>query len=454
MLVINKKYASISKILSRATNESEEIEEAYDIGIDFSADQAIEQIFKLKSGLDDQDKANITRLVKDMYSIWQKDLHEDPRSIPFRFSSTNKVVKVANVYNQFLQQGDLVKYGASTTNDGKFFIGPSKSRGVIFTFGEGSLFSSKSKAGLGYEDVVRDQLIQIIHYAAEFKKNPSEKNIIENTDKRTHHLLPIYTAGLLNDAIKLYRDNRNLDLNEIVIKHKGSTARNSNNELWDANFNIDLDNNKTEEVLKSSGAIVADVIVNTKNPVYLSVKKPDAQLSGVCAKEVMETNKAFKNGIATEKKYKDVKNTLGAAYFNFCKTTGIDPEELYNKYLAISLNHDVSPEFENVLKGESDKLGAIFQRLVGGNYWYVKPDKVVYIDYKDNKLKFNVSSIKFSRAKRELGRKIIIYGKIDGYDGIARIEFRTADVKYKYPYRMFPIVNVPALRESMAKNSK
>ena len=83
-------------------------------------------------------------------------------------------------------------------------------------------------------------------------------------------------------------------------------------------------------------------------------------------------------------------------------------------------------------------LGCLIQKLVGGNYWYTKPEYSIFVNDKNAKLSFNVDKAHVTDS----GKGVNIEGTINGLP--CKIIFRTSGSGI-WPYRIFPMINVPKL---------
>ena len=156
----------------------------------------------------------------------------------------------------------------------------------------------------------------------------------------------------------------------------------------------------------------------------------------------------FVNAIDRRSSYEEIKTALNRTPFkNFCKVFGIDGKDLYNKFLSFAEGVDTNLNIKTTSSYAGRDLGIIIQKLVGGNYWYVKPDiDAVYLTDKDSGLSFKRSGIHFSAGDH---RCILVDGSISGVK--ITLKIRTALKGYKYPYRVFPELKVPDLVEVLAE---
>lgn len=255
----------------------------------------------------------------------------------------------------------------------------------------------------------------------------------------------------------------------IELTGAANTHRNDEGELYDENFVLNTNKDKVNDILKTSGRIIADITIykvpgrkppkkSKDNPnakidsddIYISCKMKSSQLSGVSAKNAMQANNAFikgmtpvkgKGGIETYPSFASLQKDL-KAFIQFWENFGIDAEEIFNHYQAVEqgIAKDFHPKNRKDYKEAA--LGMFIRKLVGGNYWYLKPTECKFVPMSSAGLKFNVSDVSISSGARTIN----IEGKIDN-DLKCNLVLRTDNSDVRFPYRIFPVVNVPALIE-------
>lgn len=440
MLLVNNEYTLLDNIICGRTDESDNIDESYTVGAGFSEQDVLDKFKSINSKIDERE---LTQFIDFLYDKWRSDgkLKGNANSIPFRFDSAadgkraSKIVNIARVYKSIISKEYSI-------NDDKFNMG-----GISFKYGNGSLFSNRSAKGLEYEGGIIGELQQLIAVASDNtgKRHLSEKKLKSLIDNPSvYHLIPIYTSGDLDNAIKAYKNGTPLD--ELVIgTGKVDPRRNTHNEMWSDDFDIDTTNDSTQKVLENSGRIISDVTITTDPPVYVSVKIESAQLSGVFCSNILKNNKSLISAAKNGASYNDIENTSDMrAFKNFCNAIGADPTDLYNKYKDLYNDNPITDFVKTTQKYNSLLLGNVFQKLIGGNCWYVKPSTSVFIPSRNLHLDFVRSHIRITPS----GKKIIAYGSVNGID--ARVELRTAG-EGKLPYRVFPVISVPALLETIVE---
>ena len=378
-----------------------------------------------------------TEFIEYIFNIWKDRFDNNASNVPFRCNG--KAAKLGRAYEVY--KDDIVDFCKQhnikvSTDDESIKI-----EGVTIKWGDGSLKGIRAAAGLSYEQVVINQIVTFIETIAGAYKDGllDDKLLNEMFDKKDEqHWINMYKQGGFDELLDLYIKNPDIDLHKIVTNTgSGKTHRNDNDELFDDDFVIQKSN--IEKVLKDSGEIIADVTINTKTPQYISVKMKAAQLSGVNYQNAIARNKTFKSSVMSNDSYNDVENTKDMiAFNNFCETLGLIPEDVFNKYKDLYNGGIKDNNLEINKNYDPELLGCLFQKLLGGNYWYVKPGVCEYVDYKNAKLKVNISSANISNT----GKDITIKGDINGLK--CGITFRT-DGKGPWPYRLFPKVSVPDL---------
>lgn len=381
-----------------------------------------------------------TEFIEYIFTLWRDNFEGNAGFIPFR--GNGKSFKIARVYE--ICKDDIISYCKDIScpvkeNQKSIYI-----NGVKFDWGDGSLKGIRAKKGLDYEDIVVSQLQEIVTKIAakhqEGKLNKNEYNeVCDNPD--LSHWYSFYEQGGLDEILDEFAKTKDIETVLKLIKKTGSssTKRNKNGELFDSDFNIT--SSDMESVLKDSGRIIADVTIETKNPQYISVKMKASQLSGVFYRKAMSSNEYFKQAVIDNDKYDDIKDSKEMIPFvNLCNVLGMDPKDLFIKYKQIHGEGLKDKEIKIDNKISKDKLGILFQKLLGGNYWYVKPGICEYVGYKNANLKVNVNSAIISPE----GKTILVKCDVNGIK--SNLEFRTdGSIPGPYPYRLFPKISVPDL---------
>lgn len=429
MLYISRKYETLNDILN-----SYNTSEAYTIGADFKESDVIEMFKNINKNISENDLVTLGNFVNLLYNHWHKSfkVKDDPKLIPFRFDNTKKIVNISRAYKSFLSREGY-------TTD-KFTIG-----GITFKYGDGSLYSSRAEQGLAYENSIIGELKKLIETVSNNKskrKRLSADEIVKiSGDEQLRHIVPIYSSGTLDNAVEEYKNGKPID-SLVISTGKVDPRRNKNHELWTNDFGIT--DGDMEKVLTASGKIISDATITTQPETYISVKIESAQLSGVFCSNILKNNKTLVNAAINNEEYSSIEDSQDMlAFKNFCISIGADQQDLYNKYRSLYNGDKITTD----IKKSSDEydsrlLGIVFQKLIGGNYWYVKPSTSIFVPSHDLNLRFIRDRLYITPT----GKKIIAFGNVNGID--ARIELRTAG-EGNLPYRVFPVVSVPALLDSI-----
>lgn len=316
---------------------------------------------------------------------------------------------------------------------------------------------SRSQQGLSQEQEDLEDIIKFCYHIYSSTPDRNTKltetqlnNIFDNKIGDFKRLYGIYQNGsldwLISQSTIVEQRIKTDDICDpkhwekyITNTGKESNKRNSNNQLFSPDF-IFSDNNE-EEVLNESGKIISDITINDPNgAVYISCKMKESQLSGISVRKVMQTNNNFQDAIKNNKQYLDVKENLHI-FNNFWYNFGIDPEEIYNIYLNREIKEHKTTYTIKSKNYDKKKIGSFIRKLVGGNYWYLKPNTLSRFVYPNkHKLEFEIQTINISESKET----ITIIGKLinERKENIdCKIIMRT-DGNGTFPYRLFPSVNV------------
>lgn len=413
------------------------MEAGFSIGAGFSEEQVMAQFNIIKTNNSESNISDLELLTGFVYGIWETNFESNPQLIPFRFS--DKSAKLSRAYEVI--KDDLFRFLDGKKVTYKISKSGFKVGGIRFEWGEGSMFNNRSIKGLGYENTVIEELILFITIIAgahkERKLSETDlKTIVDN--KTLYHLFPLYLNGALDGVLDMFIKDPRMDLTTIITKTGNvDTKRNRKGQLFDKDFNITSSDMK--DVLDESGSIIADITINSKPEVYISVKMKSSQLSGVNYQYALEKNEDMWNGIKAGKSFNDVKDEPDMkALINFCNVCGIDTEDVYNKYTCIFNHEKIDKNIKLGKRYDGKKLGILFQKLIGGNYWYIKPEHVLFVHAENNNWKFNISNATIA----ETGKRISIQGDIEGV--AVELEFRT-DGHGVWPYRLFPRTHVADL---------
>ena len=382
-----------------------------------------------------------------IYNIWQASFDGLGNNIPFRCDQNS--AKLAPIYSVFTEQ--IIEFGKQNNIDIKkgqdshgdcLFV-----NNVKIQFGNGSLGKVRAEKGLQYEEQIVSELVTFIqnvagaHSGGRVSTNALKTLFSDNIV--IHHWFDMYESGALDDLINLYIKNPSIDLYKYIYKTGSQdTHRNSKGQLFDKEFNITMSD--MGDVLNESGKIISDVTIDgpgISKPVYISVKMKASQLSGVSYNWAMRNNEVFQRAVQSNESYDAVKNdTQMVAFNNFCKTLGMIPEDVFNRYRELYADGKMKNNGSVRIDANYNPklLGCLIQKLVGGNYWYTKPEYSIFVNDKNAKLSFNVDKAYVTDS----GKGVNIEGTINGL--ACKIIFRTSGSGI-WPYRIFPMINVPKL---------
>ena len=306
----------------------------------------------------------------------------------------------------------------------------------------------QAEKGLQYEDTVVNEVILFLKtvwsmLGGNIKNKKKLKFEDLGLDENFKRMWDIFVYdnpkqsfdGILQDMI----DNPQLDLSQRVFKTgTKDVQRNKRGQIFNKfDFTISADVN---DVLEESGNIIADATIkSSKGDVYISVKMKVAQTSGIQFLNGFG-NDAFQMGIVNKKPYKDVKdNSQIFGMINLCHTFGLNPEEVYNCYLNNSFGELTIGKYDEKL------IGGLVQMIIGGNYWYVNPKYVKFIDDNNKNFKVDISSAKLTDS----GKSLDFACTINGIKSLIR--FRTSGEKTQWkvqaPYRLFVYTDIIKLYE-------
>jgi hypothetical protein len=279
----------------------------------------------------------------------------------------------------------------------------------------------------------------------------SDEDLLKNVlnDPQYSRFIELYNTGCLNDAIeegsKKVADE---DWKSIYLSGFTNTRRNSNNEILGNNYKFS--DTTTKDVLEKSGSKIADITIKSASSfTYISCKLKQSQLSGVSFNAIMSGNEVFKNGITNNLDFEDInKNSPYMDYLeNFWRNFGVSSKDIYNRYRYLAHKDDANIETElnpeeiyiDINQKDLEKnISTFIVKVIGGNYWYLKPDFMCFIpDTLNNYVKFifENNSIPIVHISKT-GKTIIIRGKIctSNIKTECKIIFRTKGGNGHLPY--------------------
>lgn len=368
---------------------------------------------------------DFNRALDIIYQHWEEDGSKEIYT-PIRYTGDRKKVKIARKFAEGDCATDLIQAGYAIQGG---FLKFGKNKVV---FGNGSPRGVRAARGLELEhDLLIDIKQAILHRMTGEWASREDLAVPGNpnyTKKGTILHPHIESAPFLDRVIANLNTISVDEVNSIVLlTGSGDTKRNRDGWIFDKNLVVNKDFTGSE-----SAKVIADITVEIpgKTPVYISCKMDTAQLSGISA-----------NFMNTSDWDKD------KAFGNFFTTFGIDPEMVADWYR----NGDGS-KFTEEITGNPDmtSLGCLMAKLIGGDYVYLTPTKCIEVPSEKEMATSIASKMRPTRYRISAGagKTIMIDYKI-GSLGVA-FEFRT-DGKggRKYPYRLFPKVQVAKLLENL-----
>lgn len=368
---------------------------------------------------------DFNRALDIIYQHWEEDGSKEIYT-PIRYTGDRKKVKIARKFAEGDCAADLIQAGYAIQGG---FLKFGKNKVV---FGNGSPRGVRAARGLELEhDLLIDIKQAILHRMTGEWASREDLAVPGNpnyTKKGTILHPHVESAPFLDRVIANLNTISVDEVNSIVLSTgSGDTKRNRDGWIFDKNLVVNKDFTGSE-----SAKVIADITVEIpgKTPVYISCKMDTAQLSGISV-----------NFMNTSDWDKD------KAFVNFFTTFGIDPESVADRYR----NGDGS-RFTEEITGNPDmtSLGCLMAKLIGGDYVYLTPTKCIEVPSEKEIATSIAAKMRPTRYRISagVGKTIMIDYKI-GSLGVA-FEFRT-DGKggRKYPYRLFPKVQVAKLLENL-----
>lgn len=368
---------------------------------------------------------DFNRALDIIYQHWEEDGSKEIYT-PIRYTGDRKKVKIARKFAEGDCAADLIQAGYAIQGG---FLKFGKNKVV---FGNGSPRGVRAARGLELEhDLLIDIKQAILHRMTGEWASREDLAVPGNpnyTKKGTILHPHVESAPFLDRVIANLNTISVDEVNSIVLlTGSGDTKRNRDGWIFDKNLVVNKDFTGSE-----SAKVIADITVEIpgKTPVYISCKMDTAQLSGISV-----------NFMNTSDWDKD------KAFVNFFTTFGIDPESVADRYR----NGDGS-KFTEEITGNPDmtSLGCLMAKLIGGDYVYLTPTMCIEVPSEKEIATSIAAKMRPTRYRISagVGKTIMIDYKI-GSLGVA-FEFRT-DGKggRKYPYRLFPKVQVAKLLENL-----
>lgn len=381
---------------------------------------------------------DFNRALDIIYQHWEEDGSKEIYT-PIRYTGDRKKVKIARKFAEGDCAADLIQAGY-VIQGGFLKFGKNK-----VVFGNGSPRGVRAARGLELEhDLLIDIKQAILHRMTGEWATREDLAVPGNpnyTKKGTILHPHVESAPFLDRVIANLNTISVDEVNSIVLlTGSGDTKRNRDGWIFDKNLVVNKDFTGSE-----SAKVIADITVEIpgKTPVYISCKMDTAQLSGISVNFMNTT---------------DWSEELTPAFVNFFTTFGIDPETVADWYRRgdgvkfteeITGNPDI-PGSGPAAAADMTSLGCLMAKLIGGDYVYLTPTKCIEVPSEKEMataIAGKMRPIRY-RISAGAGKTIMIDYKI-GSLGVA-FEFRT-DGKggRKYPYRLFPKVQVAKLLENL-----
>ena len=381
--------------------------------------------------------------IDHLFELWEKHFGRAIPLTPLRFNSDGEC-KVARPYAALgLRVLNLPGYKVTLGVNGTGKIKPSKGPG--FTFGNGSPFKNRAAAGLDQEQVDVDQIkALILHHlgyeeTGEGEKGEDNVDIFARFDQfASSKQFKTLIAGLAKEEMV---DDRLLD--KIVVKTgAGDTRRNKSGELWGPNFEVNSDLDAESD--RPANKVIADITIDPQgkycDPIYISCKLKASQLSG-CTINFLRSDK-LKELLKTQPYVEGTDKTFD----NFFAFFGMDRERVWNHLGSILRGEKTETITGDCDEVDNKKVAVLMAKLLGGNYWYLKPTGMGWIGSEKTTAK-NLTSLNLTHwVASDTGRTISIHGDFSGEK--VKFVFRT-DGKDEVPYRLFPIVDVMKLLQEI-----
>lgn len=226
--------------------------------------------------------------------------------------------------------------------------------------------------------------------------------------------------------------------------------------------------------LKKSGAIIADIIINTKpeeneemnltniaklkrnyiqnpnndNLIFISVKCEEAQLSGINIMPPFYNEDLYD---PKTRSFKDLEFTNNISFINLCKLFMFEPQTVFDYYKfpvnqrPLNFKDDklYKPSNNEESENRNKLINILVRCIIGGNYIYVNNTGYIkYVPYRTNnknsifQVLFNSDSINGTLNPKSM----YIQGEINSGENDYipfKLVFRSSSVDKKYPFRLF-----------------
>ncbi len=399
------------------------------------------------------------------------------KDIPFRFDIAHHI-KIAREYRDIINL-PIISANPDDKIDPVSLSTPESGQINIY-IGNGNLFASAGTQGYKFENDVTNALRDYIytykdgdfHMDQMQINNPeilSTLKLIDSNEELKNEIAGVIDSYNKFDIIYetgAHNTQRDMDnMLSIIDRLQEELRSDLSQSNSDGQFKSRSDKDMIE-FLNNSGSIIADITVagqdhhDKYNPddIYISVKDKVAQLSGVVFSKTRSSsdNKCrWIDRVLGSKDIDHIPNADRKKFNAFFSMLGLDPDELINIYINNDFESEGKMEDGNrVLK--IDKTPSIIfsrfiQMLIGGNYWYINPFKVMRIPAKPINIKFTptYAYIARPRSNNNWGKTIAIRGDLGDIKNLT-IYIRTSG-QGKYPYRIFPKISSSQLNAIIDK---
>lgn len=301
-------------------------------------------------------------------------------------------------------------------------------------------FGTRADKGESYEGELKSQIINLLNFIEQHKNFKNLSTLIRQSKDFDNCIKDMFDGGAFDNILNALDKNPNLNLDKVIkLTGKKDTRRNKDNQIINTDtFKINTDN--ITQVLKESGDIISDLTIDVGdgNPVFVSVKMKESQLTGISVKvlanEMVYDYITNKQSNKLGKEFDDIRS--------FIECFGISFDDLMNKYKELENTGKCDTNLKLLNKYDKRSLGICVQKMIGGNYWYAKPKYAKFVGYNDAGFEFDVEKAYLAQNP---SKSLYIKGYINNIP--CRFVLRT-DGKVLFgnlPYRLFIETDVKEL---------
>ena len=249
-------------------------------------------------------------------------------------------------------------------------------------------FGTRADKGESYEGELKSQIINLLNFIEQHKNFKNLSTLIHQSKDFDNCIKDMFDGGAFDNILNVLDKNPNLNLDKVIqLTGKKDTRRNKDNQIINTdNFKINTDD--ITQVLKESGNIISDLTIDVGdgNPVFVSVKMKESQLTGISVKvlanEMVYDYITNKQSNKLGKEFDDIRS--------FIECFGISFDDLMNKYKELENTGKCDTNLKLLNKYDKRSLGICVQKMIGGNYWYAKPKYAKFVGYNDAGFEFDV----------------------------------------------------------------